>query len=163
MPLLDADEREIVKLVADFVDKRVRPVVRELEHSNTYPEQLIEEMKAMGVYGLAIPAPYGDFGVSTSCYALVTEELARGWMSLAGAFGGHSVVSKLLLKFGTEEQKHRYLPRLSTGELRATMALTEPGGWFGPAGHADIRPPRRRHLCRERLEDLDQQRPQAPV
>jgi alkylation response protein AidB-like acyl-CoA dehydrogenase len=128
VPLLDAAENEIVKLVAEFVDKRVRPVVRELEHSNTYPEQLIEEMKAMGVYGLAIPEPYGDFGVSTSCYALVTEELARGWMSLAGAFGGHSVVSKLLLKFGTEDQKQRYLPRLSTGELRATMALTEPGG-----------------------------------
>lgn len=128
MALLDPAENEIVKLVAEFVDKRVRPVVRELEHSNTYPERLIEEMKSMGVYGLAIPAPYGEFGVSTSCYALVTEELARGWMSLAGAFGGHSVVSKLILRFGTDEQREKYLPRMSTGELRATMALTEPGG-----------------------------------
>jgi alkylation response protein AidB-like acyl-CoA dehydrogenase len=125
---LSADEREIVSLVANFVDKDVRPVVRELEHSNTYPEALIEQMKAMGVYGLGIPEPYGDFGVSTPCYALVAEELARGWMSLAGAFGGHSVVSKLLLRYGTEEQREHYLPSMATGKLRATMALTEPSG-----------------------------------
>ncbi|MGN6131444.1 MAG: acyl-CoA dehydrogenase family protein [Nocardioidaceae bacterium] len=121
-------EQEIVALVADFVDKEVRPAVHELEHSNTYPEDLIEKMKEMGVFGLAIPEPYGDFAVSTRCYAMVTEELARGWMSLAGAFGGHSVVSKLILRFGTDEQRQRYLPKMATGEIRATMALTEPGG-----------------------------------
>jgi alkylation response protein AidB-like acyl-CoA dehydrogenase len=122
------EEQAIVELVAKFVDNEVRPVVNELEHANTYPEALIEQMKELGVYGLAIPAPYGDFGVSTACYALVAEELARGWMSLAGAFGGHSVVSKLILRFGTDEQKERFLPRMATGELRATMALTEPDG-----------------------------------
>ena len=125
---LSYEEQAIVELVAKFVDNEVRPVVNELEHANTYPEALIEQMKELGVYGLAIPAPYGDFGVSTACYALVAEELARGWMSLAGAFGGHSVVSKLILRFGTDEQKERFLPRMSTGELRATMALTEPDG-----------------------------------
>jgi alkylation response protein AidB-like acyl-CoA dehydrogenase len=125
---LSYEEQAIVELVAKFVDHDVRPVVNQLEHTNTYPEALIEQMKEMGVYGLAIPEPYGDFGVSTACYALVTEELSRGWMSLAGAFGGHSVVSKLLLRFGTEQQKQRYLPRMATGELRATMALTEPDG-----------------------------------
>jgi alkylation response protein AidB-like acyl-CoA dehydrogenase len=125
---LSYEEQAIVELVAKFVDHDVRPVVNQLEHTNTYPEALIEQMKEMGVYGLAIPEPYGDFGVSTACYALVTEEVSRGWMSLAGAFGGHSVVSKLLLRFGTEEQKQRYLPRMATGELRATMALTEPDG-----------------------------------
>jgi alkylation response protein AidB-like acyl-CoA dehydrogenase len=106
----------------------VKPVVRELEHANTYPEALIEAMKALGVYGLVVPAPYGDVQVSTAAFALVTEELARGWMSLAGAMGGHSVVCSLLATYGTEEQRERYLPRLATGELRATMALTEPGG-----------------------------------
>src|SRR5262249_56360480 len=85
-------------------------------------------MKALGIYGLVIPEPYGDAPVSTACYAEVTAELARGWMSLAGAMGGHTVVSKLLLQFGTPEQKDRYLPRMATGEIRATMALTEPGG-----------------------------------
>jgi alkylation response protein AidB-like acyl-CoA dehydrogenase len=125
---LSQEETMMVSLVREFVDREVRPVVRELEHSNTYPEALIERMKELGVYGLAVPEPYGEVKVSTTCYALITEELARGWMSLAGAMGGHTVVVKLLDEFGTEEQKRRYLPRLATGDLRATMALTEPGG-----------------------------------
>ena len=125
---LSGEEQEIVDLVRDFVDKTVKPVASELEHANEYPEELIEQMKELGIFGLAIPEPYGDVAVSTPCYAMVTEELARGWMSLAGAMGGHTVVSKLLLAHGTEEQKERYLPRMATGEVRATMALTEPGG-----------------------------------
>ncbi|WP_163744718.1 acyl-CoA dehydrogenase family protein [Mycolicibacterium madagascariense] len=125
---LTSEEQAIVKTVRDFVDKQVKPVVRELEHANTYPEELIETMKEMGVFGLSIPEPYGFGAVSMPCYVQVAEELARGWMSLAGAMGGHTVVSKLLLLFGTEEQKDTYLPRMASGELRATMALTEPGG-----------------------------------
>ena len=128
MDELNEDERAMVELVRDFVNRDVRPVVRELEHANTYPGQLIEQMKQLGIFGLAIPEPWGDAQVSTSCYALITEELARGWMSLAGAMGGHTVVAKLILAFGTGEQKGAYLPRMATGELRATMALTEPGG-----------------------------------
>ncbi len=122
------EEQAVVATVADFVDRDVRPVVRELEHANEYPEKLITQMKALGIYGLAIPEPYGDAPVSTPCFAAVTAELARGWMSLAGAMGGHTVVARLLVEFGTDEQKQRYLPRMATGELRATMALTEPGG-----------------------------------
>ncbi|RSN71333.1 acyl-CoA dehydrogenase family protein [Actinomadura sp. WAC 06369] len=125
---LSAEERAIVEVVADFVDREVRPAARGLEHANAYPERLIERMKELGVFGLAVPEPYGEAKVSKACYALVTEELARGWMTLAGAFGGHTVVSHLLSVFGTEEQKARYLPRMATGELRATMALTEPSG-----------------------------------
>ena len=128
MDELNEDERAMVGLVRDFVNREVRPVVRELEHANTYPDKLIEQMKQLGIFGLAIGEPWGDAQVSTSCYALITEELARGWMSLAGAMGGHTVVAKLLLAYGTEEQKRAYLPRMATGELRATMALTEPGG-----------------------------------
>lgn len=125
---VNPEEAAIIKVVGEFVDDQVKPVANELEHANTYPEALIEQMKEMGVFGLAIPEPYGFVQVSTPCYALVTEELARGWMSLAGAMGGHTVVAKLLLAYGTEEQKTRYLPRMATGELRATMALTEPDG-----------------------------------
>jgi len=128
MDELNEDERAMVELVRDFVNRDVKPVVRELEHADTYPGQLIEQMKQLGIFGLAIPEPWGDAQVSTSCYALITEELARGWMSLAGAMGGHTVVAKLILAFGTGEQKGAYLPRMATGELRATMALTEPGG-----------------------------------
>ncbi len=125
---LTDEESEIVLLVREFVDREVKPVVQELEHTNTYPEKLIDQMKELGVYGLAIPEPWGAAKVSTPCYVLVTEELARGWMSLAGAMGGHTVVAKLIQDYGTTEQQDRYLPRMATGELRATMALTEPGG-----------------------------------
>ncbi|MCW2886650.1 MAG: Butyryl-CoA dehydrogenase [Streptosporangiaceae bacterium] len=125
---LNAEEQAVVETVRDFVDREVRPVARDLDHANEYPEKLIEQMKRLGIFGLAIPEPYGDVAVSTACYVQVTEELARGWMSLAGAMGGHTVVSKLLLTFGTQEQKQRYLPRMAAGEVRATMALTEPGG-----------------------------------
>jgi alkylation response protein AidB-like acyl-CoA dehydrogenase len=119
---LSTEEREIVRLVRDFVDSEVRPVVRELEHANTYPEALIEQMKQLGVFGLVVPPPYGEVQVSTACFALVTEELARGWMSLAGSMGGHSVVCALIVTYGTHAQRERYLPRLATGELRATTA-----------------------------------------
>jgi alkylation response protein AidB-like acyl-CoA dehydrogenase len=128
MEELNEEERAIVEVVRDFVDTAVKPVAQELEHANTYPEALIDTMKQMGIFGLAIPEPWGEAHVSAPCYALVTEELARGWMSLAGAMGGHTVVAKLLREFGTEEQREKYLPRMATGELRATMALTEPGG-----------------------------------
>ncbi|HEX2743810.1 MAG TPA: acyl-CoA dehydrogenase family protein [Streptosporangiaceae bacterium] len=128
MDELNDDERAMVELVRDFVNRDVKPVVRELEHANTYPEKLIEQMKQLGIFGLAIPGPWGDAQVSAACYAMITEELARGWMSLAGAMGGHTVVAKLILAFGTQQQKDTYLPRMATGELRATMALTEPGG-----------------------------------
>jgi alkylation response protein AidB-like acyl-CoA dehydrogenase len=125
---LDDDERAVVQLVREFVNREVKPVARELDHSNTYPALLIDQMKQLGVFGLAIPAPWGGAQVSTACFALVTEELARGWMSLAGAMGGHTVVAALLLAYGTSDQKQRYLPRMATGEIRAAMALTEPGG-----------------------------------
>jgi alkylation response protein AidB-like acyl-CoA dehydrogenase len=127
IPLAE-EEQALVKVVADFVSKDVRPVARELEHANTYPADLIDTMKQIGIFGLSIPEEYGGFAVSTSCYALVTEELARGWMSLAGAVGGHSVVCHVIEKYGTEEQKRQYLPKLATGEIRAAMALTESGG-----------------------------------
>jgi alkylation response protein AidB-like acyl-CoA dehydrogenase len=128
MTVMSTEEQAIIDIVGEFVDRDVRSVVRELEHSDTYPETLIEQMKELGIYGLAIPEPWGEAPVSMPCYALVTAELARGWMSLAGAMGGHTVVAKLLVEFGTREQQDRYLPRMATGEVRATMALTEPGG-----------------------------------
>jgi len=125
---LNDDEAMLVETVRQFVDKEVKPTVREREHANEYPEAWIEQMKRIGIYGLAIPEDYGGTPVSMPCYVLVTQELARGWMSLAGAMGGHTVVAKLLALFGTDEQKRQYLPAMATGEVRATMALTEPGG-----------------------------------
>ncbi|HET9877252.1 MAG TPA: acyl-CoA dehydrogenase family protein [Mycobacterium sp.] len=125
---LTGEEAMLVETVRAFIDREVKPTVREVEHADTYPAAWIEQMKRIGIFGLAIGEEYGGSPVSMPCYVLVTQELARGWMSLAGAMGGHTVVAKLLALFGTEQQKRRYLPPMATGELRATMALTEPGG-----------------------------------
>lgn len=125
---LNAEETMLVRTVRAFIDRDVKPSVREVEHANSYPEAWIDQMKRIGVYGLAISEAYGGSPVSMPCYVEVTQELARGWMSLAGAMGGHTVVAKLVETFGTEDQKRTYLPAMATGALRATMALTEPGG-----------------------------------
>src|SRR5271165_2910778 len=125
---LNDEENMLVETVRAFIDREVKPSVREVEHANEYPEAWIEQMKRIGIYGLAIPEEYGGSPVSMPCYVEVTQELSRGWMSLAGAMGGHTVVAKLITLFGTEEQKQKYLPLMATGEIRATMALTEPGG-----------------------------------
>lgn len=125
---LSDEEAFLVQTVRAFVDREVKPSVLEVEHANAYPERWIEQMKQIGIFGLAVPEAFGGSPVSMPCYAQVTQELARGWMSLAGAMGGHTVVAKLVTLFGTEEQKQRYLPAMATGQCRATMALTEPGG-----------------------------------
>jgi alkylation response protein AidB-like acyl-CoA dehydrogenase len=125
---LPEEEQAIVEAVAHWVDREVRPQAGRLERAQEYPAALIDQMKEMGVFGLAVPARWSESAVSTRCFALVTEELARGWMSLAGAVGGHSVVARLLARHGTPEQQERWLPRMATGEVRAAMALTEPSG-----------------------------------
>lgn len=125
---LSDEENLLVETVRAFVDRYVKPTVRDVEHAGEYPEAWIEQMKRIGIYGLAVPEAYGGNPVSTRCYVEVTSQLSRGWMSLAGAMGGHTVVARLLTLFGTEEQKQQYLPELATGSIRATMALTEPGG-----------------------------------
>jgi alkylation response protein AidB-like acyl-CoA dehydrogenase len=125
---LPEEEQAIVEAVARWVDREVRPQAGRLERAQEYPAALIDQMKEMGVFGLAVPAQWSESAVSTRCFALVTAELARGWMSLAGAMGGHSVVARILARYGTPEQQERWLPRLATGEVRATMALTEPSG-----------------------------------
>ena len=113
----------LVQTVRAFIDREVKPTVRDVEHANTYPEAWIEQMKRIGIFGLAISEEYGGSPVSMPCYAQVTQELSRGWMSLAGAMGGHTVVAKLLTLFGTEEQKQTYLPKMATGDIRATMKI----------------------------------------
>jgi alkylation response protein AidB-like acyl-CoA dehydrogenase len=125
---LSDEETMLVETVRTFIDRDVKPTVREVEHANEYPEAWIEQMKRIGIFGLAVPDEYGGSPVSMPCYVEVTEQLARGWMSLAGAMGGHTVVAKLLSLYGTEEQRQKYLPSMASGETRATMALTEPGG-----------------------------------
>jgi butyryl-CoA dehydrogenase len=125
---LSEEEQMLVDTVRAFIDRDVKPTVNEVEHANEYPAAWIDQMKEMGIFGLAVPEEYDGLPISMPAYVAVTEELARGWMSLSGAMGGHTVVAKLLTMYGTDEQKSKYLPAMATGELRATMALTEPGG-----------------------------------
>ncbi len=125
---LPEHEQAIVEAVAHWVDREVRPHAGRLEREQQYPTALIDQMKEMGVFGLAVPERWSESAVSARCFALVTEQLARGWMSLAGAMGGHSVVARILARHGTAEQQERWLPRMATGEVRAAMALTEPSG-----------------------------------
>ncbi|MBZ5576254.1 MAG: acyl-CoA dehydrogenase family protein [Acidobacteriia bacterium] len=120
-------ERElIVKTVREFVDKEVIPVASDLEHRNEYPHRLVAQMQQMGLFGLNVPEEYGGAGVDYTTFAMIFEEISRGWLGLAGVIGTHSVLSDVLVRFGTPEQKRRFLPKLASGEARGGVGLTEP-------------------------------------
>ncbi|GAC1519968.1 MAG: acyl-CoA dehydrogenase family protein [Marmoricola sp.] len=124
---LSEDQSEILKAVRVFVDEQIIPVAQELEHSDTYPQEIIDGLKELGVFGLAIPEEFGGLGESLLTYALVVEEIARGWMSVSGVINTHFIVAYLLMQHGTEEQKAKYLPRMATGEVRGAFSMSEPG------------------------------------
>ncbi len=124
---LTDDQRELLKLVRQFVDEQIIPVAQELEHADEYPTRIVEGMKEMGIFGLMIPEEYGGLGESLLTYALCVEEIARGWMSVSGIINTHFIVAYMLLQHGTEEQKQKYLPRMATGEVRGAFSMSEPG------------------------------------
>jgi alkylation response protein AidB-like acyl-CoA dehydrogenase len=125
---LGESERAMVETVRRFVDKEVRPTARRLEHTDAYPTALVERMRELGLFGLGVAPEHGGLGVDLVTYARVFEELARGWMSLAGVIGTHGIVCYLVGRFGTEAQQRALLPALATGRLRAGLAITEPEG-----------------------------------
>jgi alkylation response protein AidB-like acyl-CoA dehydrogenase len=120
-------QQEILKTVHDFVEERIIPAAQELEHADAYPQEIIDGLKELGVFGLTIPEEYGGLGESLLTYALVVEEIARGWMSVSGVINTHFIVAYLLMQHGTEEQKRKYLPRMATGEVRGAFSMSEPG------------------------------------
>ncbi len=120
-------QAEILKTVKDFVDAEVIPHAQELEHSDTYPETIVEGLKEMGVFGLMIPEEYGGLGESLLTYALCVEEIARGWMSVSGIINTHFIVAYLLKQHGTQAQKDHFLPRMATGDVRGAFSMSEPG------------------------------------
>ncbi|MDQ3954279.1 MAG: acyl-CoA dehydrogenase family protein [Actinomycetota bacterium] len=119
-------QKEIVETVRDFVENEVIPVADEMEHRDEYPEKIVEQMKELGLFGLTVPEEHGGIGESLLTYALTVVELARGWMSLSGVLNTHFMGCYLINKFGTEEQKTSFLPRMATGEIRAALAMSEP-------------------------------------
>src|SRR4051812_45330960 len=112
---LSAEQEQIIQTVRTFVDREVIPVPSELENRHEYPATLVERLKELGIFGANIPEQYGGLDLDYVTYAAVFEELARGWLGLAGVAGTHSVMCDVLTRFGTDEQKQRYLPRLATG------------------------------------------------
>src|SRR4051794_28229962 len=119
-------QQEILSTVRDFVDKEIIPHAQELEHADEYPQEIVDGMKEMGLFGLMIPEEYGGLGESLLTYALVVEQIARGWMSVSGVINTHFIVSYMLIHHGTEEQKQHYLPLLAAGETTGSFSMSEP-------------------------------------
>jgi alkylation response protein AidB-like acyl-CoA dehydrogenase len=121
------EQRAITEMVRQFVDNEVLPIAEEYDHEDKFPDQVVEQMKELGLFGVTIPEEYGGMGLDLTTYAMIVEELSRGWISVSGIVNTHFIGSYLLMKFGTDEQKQRFLPQMATGELRAAFSLSEPG------------------------------------
>jgi alkylation response protein AidB-like acyl-CoA dehydrogenase len=119
-------QQEILATVRDFVDKEIIPNAQALEHADEYPADIVEVMKKMGLFGLTIPEEYGGLSESLLTYALVVEQIARGWMSVSGVINTHFIVAHMIKQHGTPEQKQRFLPRMATGEVRGSFSMSEP-------------------------------------
>src|ERR671916_200564 len=120
-------QQEILATVRTFVDKEILPHANALEHADAYPQDIVDGMKEMGLFGLTIPEEFGGLGESLLTYALVVEQIARGWMSVSGVINTHFIVAYMLMHHGTPEQKERLLPLMATGELRGGFSMSEPG------------------------------------
>jgi alkylation response protein AidB-like acyl-CoA dehydrogenase len=120
------EQRAITEMVRQFADEQIIPNAEHYDHEDQYPEPIVEQMKELGLFGVTIPEEYGGMGLDLTTYAMIVEELSRGWISISGVINTHFIGSYLLLKFGSEEQKQRYLPRMATGEIRAAFSLSEP-------------------------------------
>jgi alkylation response protein AidB-like acyl-CoA dehydrogenase len=123
---LTDEQRHVLDTLREFVDRDVIPAVPELDRADEFPEQLVETMKALGLFGTTIPEEYGGLGLDLTTYALIVEELSRGWISLSGVLNTHFIASYMIKTFGTEEQRENYLPRMARGEIRSAFSMTEP-------------------------------------
>ena len=124
---LSTEQRDILALVHEWVEDAVIPQAQALEHADEYPTAIVEQMKELGIFGLMIPEEFGGLGESLLTYALVVEEIARGWMPVSGIINTHFIVSYLVLQHGTTEQQQRLLPKLAVGEQRGAFSMSEPG------------------------------------
>jgi alkylation response protein AidB-like acyl-CoA dehydrogenase len=121
------EQRAITEMVRQFVDEQVLPIAEEHDHEDSFPDAVVDQMKELGLFGVTIPEEYGGMGLDLTTYAMIVEELSRGWISVSGIVNTHFIGSYLLMKFGTDEQKEYFLPKMATGELRAAFSLSEPG------------------------------------
>jgi alkylation response protein AidB-like acyl-CoA dehydrogenase len=121
----DKMQKDIVEGIRQFVERQVIPVASRLEHDNEYPAEIVAGMKELGLFGCNVPQEYGGLGLDHATYAMIIEELARGWMSVVGPIGTHAVICDVINRFGGEEQKRKFLPGLASGERRGGLALSE--------------------------------------
>jgi alkylation response protein AidB-like acyl-CoA dehydrogenase len=126
MDQLTDEQRAIVEMVRQFTDEQILPNAGHFDHEDEFPEAIVEQMKELGLFGVTIPEEYGGLGLDLTTYALIVEQLSRGWISISGIINTHFIGSYLLLKFGTDAQRERLLPRMATGEIRAAFSLSEP-------------------------------------
>src|SRR5881392_37340 len=120
------EQKAITEMVRQFADEQILPNAEHYDHEDSFPEPIVEQMKELGLFGVTIPEEYGGMGLDLTTYAMIVEELSRGWISISGVINTHFIGSYLLMKFGTAEQRHKYLPRMATGEIRAAFSLSEP-------------------------------------
>jgi alkylation response protein AidB-like acyl-CoA dehydrogenase len=120
------EQKAITEMVHQFADNEIIPVAEEYDHEDKFPEPIVEQMKELGLFGVTIPEEYGGMGLDLTTYAMIVEELSRGWISISGVVNTHFIGSYLLMKFGTDEQKDYFLPKMATGEIRAAFSLSEP-------------------------------------
>jgi alkylation response protein AidB-like acyl-CoA dehydrogenase len=120
------EQRAIVEMIRQFTDEQILPRAGHYDHEDEFPEAIVEQMKELGLFGVTIPEEYGGMGLDLTTYAMIVEELSRGWISISGIINTHFIGSYLLLKFGSDEQRERLLPRMATGEVRAAFSLSEP-------------------------------------
>src|SRR6266480_34492 len=120
------EQKVITEMVRQFADNEIIPVAGEFDHEDKFPEAIVEQMKELGLFGVTIPEEYGGMGLDLTTYAMIVEELSRGWISISGVVNTHFIGSYLLMKFGSDEQKEQFLPKMATGEIRAAFSLSEP-------------------------------------
>jgi alkylation response protein AidB-like acyl-CoA dehydrogenase len=120
------EQQAITEMVRQFADEQILPNAEHYDHEDAFPEPIVEQMKELGLFGVTIPEEYGGMGLDLTTYAMIVEELSRGWISISGVVNTHFIGSYLLMKFGNEEQRQKYLPRMATGEIRAAFSLSEP-------------------------------------
>ncbi len=120
------EEVQIFEAIDKWLERDVRPIVKEYDHADKYPHEIVEQMKELGLFGAIIDQKYGGLGMSAATYAKVVMRISEVWMAITGIFNSHLIMATLVQRFGTEEQKQYFLPRFATGELRGGLGLTEP-------------------------------------
>ena len=120
------EQQAITEMVRQFADEQILPNAEHFDHEDEFPTEIVAQMKELGLFGVTIPEEYGGMGLDLTTYVMIVEELSRGWISISGIINTHFIGSYLLMKYGTDEQKQNYLPRLAVGEIRSCFSMTEP-------------------------------------